>query len=224
VRPVDAPDFVPDASPRSPEELLSEGLQRLGFVGREDLERGLSRHIREIEAWNPSAGLVKATGAELVVRHALDSLAGAPAFASLPAGSVVLDLGSGAGFPGVPLALARPDLSFQLLERSSKRCTFLEHCVAVLHLGNTGVFVGDARSYRGRADAVTFRAVSALTPEFLRSSGILALAPLVVAYKGTMVRTGAELCAVRELYASVEVVPIEVPFLRGERTLVVLRR
>jgi 16S rRNA (guanine527-N7)-methyltransferase len=211
-----------NAAGRSVPDLLREGLAALGLGSREALAASLLHFVGEIERWNPALGLVKASGPDLVVRHVLDSLAGAPAFGSLPAGAVVLDVGSGAGFPGVPLALALPTLRFVLLDRMSRRCTFLEHCVAVLGMGNAVVRAGEARDYREAIDAVTFRAVSALTVEFLRDSA--GRAALVVAYKGTLERAREEAAAVRALYASVELLPLRVPFLDGERTLVVLRR
>jgi 16S rRNA (guanine527-N7)-methyltransferase len=217
-------DGVATAAGLSPEEVLRRGLAELGIGGRETLISPLLRYVAEVERWNPALGLVKASGTDLVVRHVLDSLAGAPAFGLLPAGAVVLDVGSGAGFPGVPLALALPELRFVLLDRMSRRCTFLEHCVAVLTLGNAAVRVGDAKDYREPVDAVTFRAVSALTADFLLGTGIAGKAPLVVAYKGTLERSREEAAAVSDLFASVEVIPLRVPFLVGERALVVLRR
>jgi 16S rRNA (guanine527-N7)-methyltransferase len=210
--------------PPGARELMERGLEELGIDAPPYAAERLLRYVAEIERWNPALGLVKATGVDLVVRHVLDSLAGLPAFSCLPEGARILDVGSGAGFPGVPLAVARPGLGVVLLDRSSKRTTFLEHCVRLLRLANAEVFCGEARSYEETVDAVTFRAVSPLSPAFLRASGIAALAPLVIAYKGTAEHALAELAAVRELYRSGEVVPVRVPFLEGERTLVVLRR
>jgi 16S rRNA (guanine527-N7)-methyltransferase len=212
------------SQPERAVDLLSQGIAELGIEPRESLLRALLGHLREIEGWNPSLGLVNASGAELVIRHTLDSLAGAHAFRGLPPGASVVDVGSGAGFPGIPLAIARPELRFVLVERSTRRCTFLDHCAASLGLANVTVFAGEARSYRGAADAVTFRAVSELTPAFLRSCGALGLAPLLVAYKGTLERARAELGAVRGLFGSADLEPIRVPFLDGERTLLLLRR
>jgi len=205
-------------------ELMEQGLDALAIDAPSGAAERLLRYVAEIERWNPALGLVKATGVELVVRHVLDSLAGVPAFSCLPGGARLIDVGSGAGFPGVPLAVARPELGVVLLDRSSRRTTFLEHCVELLGLANAEVFCGESRSYRGAADAVTFRAVSPLSPAFLRSSGIVELAPLVVAYKGTAEHARAELDAMRALFRSGEILRVSVPFLEGERTLVVLRR
>jgi 16S rRNA (guanine527-N7)-methyltransferase len=220
----DFPEGELEAGALSTEEILTKGLVLLGLDPAGVPVERLARHLREIERWNPALGLVNACGRDLAVRHVLDSLAGVRAFAALPRGASVLDVGSGAGFPGVPLAVARPDLRFLLLDRSTRRCAFLEHCVGVLGLTNAQVVASEARRFRGPVDAVTFRAVSPLTPEFFRRSGIVSVAPFVVAYKGTRERVREEVEAVRGLYGSVEVVPVHVPFLRGERHLVLLRR
>lgn len=212
-----------DPSP-SAGELIGRGMAELGLEASPAAVELLLRHVAEVEAWNPSLGLVKATGSELAVRHVLDSLAGAPAFAALGAGATLVDVGSGAGFPGVPLAVLRPDLHVVLVERSDRRATFLEHCVAALGLDNLAVHSGEARRYRGPADAVTLRAVSALSPQLVRSLGRLGEAPLLVAYKGTGERARAEMESVRSLYRSAELIELDVPFLEAERSLVVLRR
>ena len=94
-------------------------------------------------------------------RHVLNSAALAPL---LPRTGSVLDVGSGAGLPGVPLALARPDLAVVLLEPLLRRATFLQEVVAELALGNVRVRRGRAEDVSGeeQADAVVSRAVAPL--------------------------------------------------------------
>ena len=94
-------------------------------------------------------------------RHVLNSAALATL---LPRTGSVLDVGSGAGLPGVPLALARPDLTVVLLEPLLRRATFLQEVVAELALGNVRVRRGRAEDVSGeeRADAVVSRAVAPL--------------------------------------------------------------
>lgn len=97
-------------------------------------------------------------------RHLLNSVALAPL---VPAGARVVDVGSGAGLPGIPLALARPDLTVTLLEPLARRVTFLEECVDVLGLANITVVRGRAEEgpvvrSLGGADVVTARAVAPL--------------------------------------------------------------
>lgn len=97
-------------------------------------------------------------------RHLLNSAA----IASLvPADARVVDVGSGAGLPGIPLALVRPDLTVTLLEPLARRVTFLDECVDRLGLGNVTVVRGRAeegpvRRSLGGADVVTARAVAPL--------------------------------------------------------------
>ena len=97
-------------------------------------------------------------------RHLLNSAALAPL---IPTGARVVDVGSGAGLPGIPLALARPDLTVVLLEPLARRVTFLDECVDGLGLANVTVVrgraeEGPARRSLGGADVVTARAVAPL--------------------------------------------------------------
>lgn len=80
----------------------------------------------------------------------------------VPADKAVLDVGSGAGLPGIPLAIARADLRVTLLEPMLRRCAFLEECVAALALENVSVRRGRAEEFAGRVagDVVTARAVA----------------------------------------------------------------
>lgn len=97
-------------------------------------------------------------------RHLLNSVALAPL---VPAGARVVDVGSGAGLPGIPLAMARPDLTVTLLEPLARRVTFLDECVDALRLANVTVVRGRAEEgpvvrSLGGADVVTARAVAPL--------------------------------------------------------------
>ena len=97
-------------------------------------------------------------------RHLLNSVA---LTGLIPAGARVVDVGSGAGLPGIPLALARPDLAVTLLEPLARRVAFLDECVSRLELENVTVVRGRAeegpvRRSLGGADVVTARAVAPL--------------------------------------------------------------
>jgi 16S rRNA (guanine527-N7)-methyltransferase len=118
-------------------------------------------------------------------RHIFNCAAPAAAF---PQGSRVADVGSGAGLPGVVLAIARPDLDVTLIEPLLRRTTFLDEAVAELELGNVTVLRGRAEDVDVRAvprfDVVTSRAVAAL-PKLARWSLPLAKSGgLVLALKG----------------------------------------
>jgi 16S rRNA (guanine527-N7)-methyltransferase len=185
----------------------------------------LEKFLAEIEKWNPRFALVKADRKELVVKHALDSLCAWETVRDI--GETVLDIGSGAGFPGIPLAIALPALSFTLLERSSKRAAFLKNCVILLGLSNVKVVESDLSALQGEFDVVTFRAFASLDEFFgdLACTGLTWRA--VVAYKGRAERVREELAIVKEkrmgFSGLMEVRRVEVPFLQEERHLVVIR-
>lgn len=95
-------------------------------------------------------------GEKIWERHIFNSL---PVMSLIPEGSTVIDIGSGAGLPGIPLALARPDLTLTLIEPLQRRVDFLTE--AVQGLGIT-VLRGRAQDFRMKADVVTARAVAPL--------------------------------------------------------------
>ncbi len=97
----------------------------------------LNLYLDELRRWGARTNLVGSTGSDALQRHVEDSLAAVP---HLPAGSRVVDLGSGAGFPGIPLALHRPDLSVTLVEIRERRVSFLRHAVRTLDQGNLRVW------------------------------------------------------------------------------------
>jgi 16S rRNA (guanine527-N7)-methyltransferase len=205
-------------------DLLARGIRQLGLSMEPSEVDRLAAYAAQIEVWNPGLGLVGATGDELIIKHLLDSLAGVPFFATLPPGALLLDVGSGAGLPGIPLAIALPRISVVLLDRSDRRATFLEHCVGLLELRNATVHRGEARTFGARVDAVTLRAVAPLSVRFLKRSGLPDRSDLLAAYKGTWKNAKAEADAVASIYPESGILPLVVPFLEAERHLLVLRR
>jgi 16S rRNA (guanine527-N7)-methyltransferase len=219
--------------------VLTAGLDRLGkadplagelLTGR--TERLLNKYIEEIELFNPVYGLVGAADRrELVVKHILDSLAPLGIFRRLLDPQAVpgeipalADVGSGAGLPGIPLAIALPDCSVTLIERKGRRAAFLRNTQAVLALSNLTVEEGPMeQAPPGRFRALTFRAFRPLDPVILR--GLLRLlrpGGVLAAYKGREAAVAAEMAALNTALPW-EALPLEVPFLEEERRLVILR-
>ncbi len=129
----------------SPEQVLSRGLAQMG----PDLDAGvrarLLAYLDLLGRWNRVYNLTAIQDPlEQVTRHLLDSLA---VLAYLPAGGV-LDVGSGAGLPGIPLALACPARAFQLLDSSLKKTRFLTQAVAELGIGNVTVMRSRVEDFR----------------------------------------------------------------------------
>jgi 16S rRNA (guanine527-N7)-methyltransferase len=188
----------------------------------------LRRYIAEIELFNEVYGLVGAKDRdELVVKHILDSLAPLSAIRNLlpPGVPIVADAGSGAGLPGLPLAICFPDVNFALLERMGRRVGFLENAVAVLGLTNVDVEQTEVeRGKAGRYDLVTFRAFRPLEPamlkalfRLLRPNGSLA------AYKAREEKIAEEMGGISDLVGEWEEIETPVPFLEEPRRLVVVR-
>jgi 16S rRNA (guanine527-N7)-methyltransferase len=91
----------------------------------------LGRFLDEVRRWGRRVNLVGSTASEALKVHVEDSLAAA---AALPASARVVDLGSGAGFPGIPIVISRPDLQVVLVEIRERRANFLRHVVRTLSL------------------------------------------------------------------------------------------
>jgi 16S rRNA (guanine527-N7)-methyltransferase len=204
-------------------ELLAEGLGRLRIDCPPARLEALERYRLELERWNQRYGFVKASGVELVVRHFLDCLAGLPVLRGLSPRRTVLDVGSGAGFPGLPLALFLEDSEVVLLERSARKAAFLANVILILGLRNAQVRELELRNLGERFDLVTFRALSPLARELPGLRRVLAPGGRIAAYKGRRVRIAEELAGAGLGAGEAEVLPLEVPFLGEERHLVLLR-
>jgi len=208
--------------------VLREGVALLGIPDPARVVAKLEAYTAEVERANPRLGLVKyGDMRELVVKHVLDSLSAWTTLrdAAGPGPSSVLDVGSGAGLPGIPLAIALPGQSYVLLERMARRAAFLKACVILLGLPNATVMQADLADCAGDFDVVTCRAfapLERLVEDLGRSS---VRWRRIVAYKGREARVNEEIEAVRRLSGAridSEVAEIESPFLGEERRVVIL--
>ncbi|XP_051203996.1 uncharacterized protein [Lolium perenne] len=139
-------------------------------------QRQVSLYVDALLEWNQRMNLTAITDeAGVMTRHVADSLAVLPplerAYTSRGgdvAGISLIDVGSGAGLPGLILAVARPSWKFTLLESMRKRCTFLEHAVELMELSNVDVVcdraenVGQSHDFREAFDVAAARAVAEL--------------------------------------------------------------
>jgi 16S rRNA (guanine527-N7)-methyltransferase len=136
----------------------------------------LSRYLAELDLWRRKTNLTGRLDEEDLVLHTLESAMGEK---FLERGARVVDIGSGAGFPGVPLAVCRPDLNMVLLEPRRKRAQFLRHVARSLPLENVLVQEGKVESLEhAYFDAATCRAIGELAQvidcaDFLKRTGVL---------------------------------------------------
>jgi 16S rRNA (guanine527-N7)-methyltransferase len=213
------------------DDLLHSSIEQLGLEFDEGQYSQLSTYIRELELWNPVYKLVGANGDELVTKHIVDSLSASSTIKELLSGkpdSLIADLGSGAGLPGIPLAIALKDYRFTLVERMGRRVGFLHNALALCRLSDrVEVYDRDLSEVKGSFDLITFRAFHPLYDILDAVNPILAPDGVVCAYKGQNEQLSAELEMVETHCKSTwtyERVPLVVPRLDAQRMLCILRK
>ena len=200
---------------------LDSGLDTLRLPLPPDTREKLLAYLALIEKWNRVYNLTAVRDHDrMVPQHLLDSLAVAPHLS----GETLLDVGSGAGLPGIPLALARPELCVTLLEVNHKKAAFLRQAVIDLGLENVEVAQVRVESWEApeRYDVVISRAFSDLA-EFAALAGrLVADGGVLAAMKG--VYPNEEIAQLPAPYRVAQSIALEVPGLGAERHLVVVQR
>ncbi len=183
----------------------------------------LADYLALVAKWNRAYNLSAVREPEeMVVRHVLDSAAALPFLR----GTRMLDAGSGAGFPGIVLALLAPETVWVLVESNGKKARFLDHALRRLALsGRVSVHRGRLESYHPAPgfDTVTARALADLATLAAWSAPLLAPAGRLVALKGRRAEIESERAAFAPEW-HVQVLPVAVPGLAAERHIVVLER
>ncbi len=150
---------------------IESGVDGLGQTLPDGAAQNIAGLLTELERWNRKVNLTAIRNPEAMVsRHILDSLAVRP----LMEGGRVLDVGTGAGFPGLPLAIAEPDIEFSLLDSNGKKISFVRHAIGVLGLSNATAIKARAEDYAPaeRFDTVIARALASV-PRLLELAGHL---------------------------------------------------
>lgn len=167
------------------EQQLTAGIAALGLALPEGAEAKLLAYLALLDKWNRVYNLTAVRDAErMVSHHLLDSLAAVPFFQ----GEMVLDVGSGGGLPGIPLAIARPEMQVTLIDSIAKKTAFLLQAKAELGLANLNVVAGRVEDYRpeSRFDVITSRAFSDLKEFVTLTRHLLNPAGRWLAMKGLM--------------------------------------
>ncbi len=198
---------------------LHNGLQAMGLDAA--LAQPLLAYLALLVRWNRTYNLTAIRDPrEMVTRHLLDSLAMAPHVET----GTLADLGTGPGLPGIPLAIAHPQLQVTLVESNGKKARFLREAVRQLGLGNARVAESRAEALdeAGKYDNLTARAMDTLAG--------------IVEVGGHLLRPGGQLLAMKGVYPHEEIAalpadwqvldvrPLQVPGLVGDRHLVVAER
>ena len=203
----------------SPAESLRAGLAQLpGAALAAGEVAQLLAYLDLLARWNRTYNLTAVRDpAEMVTRHILDSLAVLP---WVPGGRL-LDAGTGAGLPGVPLAIARPELQVTLLDSAGKKIRFLNHVCRELRLANAVPLQARLETYAAESpfDAIISRAFASLAA-FARAARHLAGAAPLLAMKGRLPEE--ELAALPDWVRLKSVEALAVPGLQEQRHLVIM--
>jgi 16S rRNA (guanine527-N7)-methyltransferase len=200
--------------------LLVEGLDTLHIpADGEAIDRlcALADLVRE---WNDRFNLTAITEPVAMVRkHLLDSVTVHPYLK----GSEVADVGTGAGFPGLPLAILNPSIHFQLIDSIRKKIGFVTHAAGVLGLDNVSAICSRAEALKGRTATTVVSRALATVDTFAAQSGHLAGAGgQLLAMKGR--DPSAECAQLPRPWAVSRIERLRVPGLEDERHLVTLER
>jgi len=202
-------------------ERLEQGLAELGLALGREAGTQLLEYLALLEKWNQVYNLTAIRDAEKMVSgHLLDCLAVVPYLS----GARVLDAGSGAGFPGIPLAVAKPDIQVALLDSNHKKTAFLRQAVAELELKNASVVCERVESWRPaeKFDCIISRALAEIAEFVSLSAHLLAPGGVLAAMKG--VHPYEEIGRLPRDFRVTHVHRLAVPGLGAERHLVLIER
>jgi len=216
---------------------LADAAREFGIALTPEQQQAFDVYYRELITWNTRMNLTAITDhAQVIVKHFLDSLSVVPILhperseAQSKDAVCLIDIGTGAGFPGIPLKIALPDLRLTLLETTGKKVEFLKHMIAELKLRDTVAIqaraedLGRDTHHRERYDVAVARAVANMATlaeyalPFVRKGGVF------IAQKGIEVddevRQAAH--AMKVLGGRVcEIVPVQLPGLEPRHLIVV---
>lgn len=200
-------------------EKLADGLAAMQLALPEGAQEKLLAYLDLLAHWNRAYNLtaVRDRG-EMVPRHVLDSLAALP----FVRGESLADIGSGAGLPGIPLAIARPGLAVTLIESNGKKARFLREAVRALPLPNVTVEQARVQDATGCFHTVTARAFSSLADMLAWGGHLLADEGRWLALKGRAEQD--EIAGVPGGFRVVDVHRVEIPGMEAERRVIELAR
>ncbi|MFW2371721.1 MAG: 16S rRNA (guanine(527)-N(7))-methyltransferase RsmG [Gammaproteobacteria bacterium] len=196
---------------------LTHGLEKMGISLDAETCKTQVQYLELIQKWNKVYNLTAITDLDqMVVRHLLDSLSILPFIDDTP----ILDVGTGAGLPGIPLALARPEYEFVLLDSNGKKTRFLTQVKIELDIDNIDIIHSRIEDYRPSKtfSIVTCRAFAEINTILERTQHLLTSETRILAMKGKQ-----ELPVLEAGFKQVDSHPLQVAWLNEERQLIEIR-
>ncbi|MBI5970153.1 MAG: 16S rRNA (guanine(527)-N(7))-methyltransferase RsmG [Deltaproteobacteria bacterium] len=209
-------------------EMLTEGAAMLNVTLDGASAGKFTKYKDELKAWNKKINLTAIeSDADIVVKHFLDSLT---LCRFLKGTGRLLDIGSGGGFPGIPLKLAMPGLNVTLLDSVHKKVFFMRHVIRTLGLKGIEAFAGRAEdravaaAYKNSFDCVTARGLSELKSFILMGLPFLKPDGIMLAIKGMAITEELKAASGIDGMGTLEVFEAPLPFSKRTTTVVVIRR
>jgi len=209
--------------------LLKNHAKKLGVKLHQPQLAQFDLYKNELLQWNAKTNLISENSShDIITRHFLDSLTAVP-FITQPQ-SLIIDIGCGAGFPGIPIKIARPELELYLLEANRKKVSFLKHIIRLLNLSSIQVLHDRVENiikhdlWKGKFDILISRATFKLAEFILLSDFFLAPGGHFIAMKGP--HTEEEMKQFVETNASQKITQfiqhdIEADFLDAPRKIII---
>lgn len=198
---------------------LRLGLGELGLAVGDDQQFALLHFLELLQRWSRAYNLTAVRDpVEMIPRHLLDSLSAGRYLQ----GNAILDVGTGAGVPGIPLAVTQPGRNFTLLDSNGKKTRFVQHVVRELGLGNVDVIRSRVEDFSPvkTFDTIIVRAFAPLSDILQRVPHLFRPGCRLLAMKG--MEPERELNALPTDGLSIEIVPLKVPLLDARRHLVLI--
>jgi 16S rRNA (guanine527-N7)-methyltransferase len=198
---------------------LQAGIAELGLAPGADATERLLDYLELLSRWNTVYNLTAVRDpADMVERHLLDSLSIAPCVR----GDLLADLGSGAGLPGIPLAILEPGRQHVLIDSNGKKIRFLREAVRMLGLSNVRVEQTRVENAHGHYDCITARAFATLGEMLTLGGHLLAPNGIWLALKGLL--KNEEIISLPAGFVVAEIKPLKVPGLGAARHVVIIKR
>ena len=198
--------------------------QELGLTISESHAEQFVRYLTHLITWNKTINLTAIIDSkEIITKHFVDSLT-ALVSTNLRQDSIVLDVGSGGGFPGIPLKIIRSDIQLTLVEPVQKKCSFLNSVIGLLQLHGVSTFAGTIEQYAKQA---LTQSIDAVVVRALRYDDIQKHIPALLTEKGKVILYRTSLIENKEIgkeFHRLNETTLLLPHGSGKRVITVLEK